>query len=138
MKVKYDNPIRTNVTKETKKEIENFCEINDIKISDFLRDAIELYLSEMKEEVHRAQIETIVIYNSSMAYYLRKLGFTQIRMEGNNKQPGRHIYIFEKTKELQVAMANYSKSNSNSISISAGEVAEDGNYATSTTIKSQG
>ena len=58
-------------------------------------------------------------------------------MEENNKQPGRHIYIFEKTKELQVAMANYSKSNSNSISISTGEVAEDGNYTTSTTIKSQ-
>lgn len=137
MKVKYDNPIRTNVTKETKLKIENFCGVNDIKISDFLRDAIEFYLSEMKED-DRAQLETIVIYNSSMAYYLRKSGFTQIKMEENNKQPGRHIYIFEKTKELQVAMANYSKSNSNSISISAGEVAEDGNYATSTTIKSQG
>lgn len=136
MKVKYDNPIRTNVTKETKLKIENFCEVNDIKISDFLRDAIEFYLSEMKED-NRAKLETIVIYNSSMAYYLRKLGFTQIKMEENNKQPGRHIYIFEKTKELQVAMANYSKSNSNSISISTGEVSEDGNYTTSTTIKSQ-
>ena len=136
MKVKYDNPIRTNVTKETKLKIENFCEVNDIKISDFLRDAVEFYLSEMKED-NRAQLETIVIYNSSMAYYLRKLGFTQIKMEENNKQPGRHIYIFEKTKELQVAMANYSKSNSNSNSISTGEVAEDGNYTTSTTIKSQ-
>lgn len=136
MKVKYDNPIRTNVTKETKIKIENFCEVNGIKISDFLRDAVEFYLSEMREDDH-AQLETIVIYNSSMAYYLRKLGFTQIKMEENNKQPGRHIYIFEKTKELQVAMANYSKSNSNSISISAGEVAEDGNYTTSTAIKSQ-
>lgn len=136
MKVKYDNPIRTNVTKETKIKIENFCEVNGIKISDFLRDAVEFYLSEMRED-DRAQLETIVIYNSSMAYYLRKLGFTQIKMEENNKQPGRHIYIFEKTKELQVAMANYSKSNSNSISISKGEVAEDGNYTTSTTIKSQ-
>ena len=136
MKVKYDNPIRTNVTKETKIKIENFCEVNGIKISDFLRDAVEFYLSEMRED-DRAQLETIVIYNSSMAYYLRKLGFTQIKMEENNKQPGRHIYIFEKTKELQVAMANYSKSNSNSISISTEEVAEDGNYTTSTTIKSQ-
>lgn len=136
MKVKYDNPIRTNITKETKIKIENFCEVNGIKISDFLRDAVEFYLSEMRED-DRAQLETIVIYNSSMAYYLRKLGFTQIKMEENNKQPGRHIYIFEKTKELQVAMANYSKSNSNSISISKGEVAEDGNYTTSTTIKSQ-
>ena len=134
MKVKYGNPIRTNVTKETKLKIENFCEVNDIKISDFLRDAVEFYLSEMRED-NRAQLETIVIYNSSMAYYLRKLGFTQIKMEENNKQPGRHIYIFEKTKELQVAMANYS--NSNSISISIGEVVEDGNYTTSTTIKSQ-
>lgn len=135
MKVKYDNPIRTNVTKETKREIENFCEINDIKISDFLRDAIELYLSEMREEDSRAQLETMVIYNSSMVYYLRKLGFIQIRMEENNKQPGRHIYIFEKTKELQAAMANYSKSNSNSNSTR--EVVEDGKYTTSTTIKSQ-
>ena len=136
MKVKYDNPIRTNVTKETKIKIENFCEVNGIKISDFLRDAVEFSLSEMRED-DRAQLETIVIYNSSMAYYLRKLGFTQIKMEENNKQPGRHIYIFEKTKKLQVAMANYSKSNSNSISISTEEVAEDGNYTTSTTIKSQ-
>ena len=44
MKVKYDNPVRTNVTKEVKEEIERCCEEEGIKISDFLRDAIEFYL----------------------------------------------------------------------------------------------
>lgn len=50
MKIKYDNPVRTNVTKEIKEEIDNFCKINNLKISDFLRDAIELYLLEMKNK----------------------------------------------------------------------------------------
>lgn len=44
MKVKYDNPVRTNVTREVKEEIERRCEEEGIKISDFLRDAIEFYL----------------------------------------------------------------------------------------------
>lgn len=44
MKVKYDNPVRTNVTREVKEEIERCCEEEGIKISDFLRDAIEFYL----------------------------------------------------------------------------------------------
>jgi hypothetical protein len=51
MKIKYDNPVRTNVTKEIKEEIDNFCKINNLKISDFLRDAIELYLLEKKKQI---------------------------------------------------------------------------------------
>ena len=51
MKIKYDNPVRTNVTKEIKEEIDNFCKINSLKISDFLRDAIELYLLEKKKPI---------------------------------------------------------------------------------------
>lgn len=44
MKVKYDNPVRTNVTKEVKEEIDRYCEEKSIRLSDFLRDAIEFYL----------------------------------------------------------------------------------------------
>lgn len=44
MKVKYDNPVRTNVTKEVKEEIDRYCEEKDVRLSDFLRDAIEFYL----------------------------------------------------------------------------------------------
>lgn len=76
--------------------------------------------------------KTIAIYNSSMAYYFRKIGFNQIKMEDCLERPGSHIYIFEKTKELQEAMQNYSKSNSTTIG-----VIKDGKYTTSTTIKSQ-
>ena len=44
MKVKYDNPVRTNVTKEVKEEIDKYCEEKGVRLSDFLRDAIEFYL----------------------------------------------------------------------------------------------
>lgn len=44
MKVKYDNPVRTNVTKEVKEEIDKYCEGKGVRLSDFLRDAIEFYL----------------------------------------------------------------------------------------------
>ena len=44
MKVKYDNPVRTNVTKEVKEDIDKYCEEKGVRLSDFLRDAIEFYL----------------------------------------------------------------------------------------------
>lgn len=44
MKVKYDNPVRTNVTKEVKEEIDKYCKEKGVRLSDFLRDAIEFYL----------------------------------------------------------------------------------------------
>jgi hypothetical protein len=44
MKIKYDNPVRTNVTKEVKEEIDRYCEEKGVRLSDFLRDAIEFYL----------------------------------------------------------------------------------------------
>ena len=44
MKVKDDNPVSTNVTKEVKEEIDRYCEEKGVRLSDFLRDAIEFYL----------------------------------------------------------------------------------------------
>lgn len=119
MKIKYDNPVRTNVTKEVKEEIDKYCEEKGIKISDFLRDAIEFYL----KHNNKNKGETIIIHNPTMAYYLKKKGFAQVGIEENYNQPGRSVYIFDKTKDLLLAMSNYSNSNSNS-EVNKNEISE--------------
>lgn len=45
MKPVYNNPIRTNVTAQEKERIDNFCEQQEITISDFLRQAVKYYLN---------------------------------------------------------------------------------------------
>ena len=62
MKVKYDNPVRTNVTKEVKEEIDKYCEEKGVRLSDFLRDAIEFYLKKSWIKVCKIAKET---YNAS-------------------------------------------------------------------------